>query len=226
MENWVGDPKKSSDLPEWVPCFPLSDALLLPGSRLPLVIFEERYLRMLAAALAGSRLIGMTRPVVADAEKDLAPINIPRIHRIGCLGRIVAFEELPDGRVRIDLRGLVRFRVVQERFGDGGFRLGQLAYNEFFEKDMASLQFSLPDRRGFVDKLRLYLKVKGLQTDWENVDKIPDEVLLLSTAQTLPFSALEKQGLLECETKRDLFDMMIALFELGVQKDKGDVRMN
>src|SRR5690606_12838390 len=100
-----------SDLPSGVPVFPLEAALLLPGGRMPLNIFEPRYLAMADAAMAGDRLIGMIQPAFDGARRDDGE---PELCKVGCLGRITSFTETGDGRYLIALQGVCRFRVVHE----------------------------------------------------------------------------------------------------------------
>src|SRR5688572_32542872 len=102
-------------LPTALPIFPLTGAVLLPGGRLPLNIFEPRYLAMTRHALMQpSRLIGMVQPVEANADLSLEPRGRPAVQRIGCAGRIVSFQETEDGRYQITLSGLIRFEIRRE----------------------------------------------------------------------------------------------------------------
>ena len=97
---------KFDDLPGLLPVFPLPSVLLLPGGRLPLNIFEQRYVQMLNAALATPhKLIGMIQPKASISNAD------PELHEVGCLGKITSFEDTPDGRYLIDLNGLSRCRT-------------------------------------------------------------------------------------------------------------------
>ena len=99
-----------ADLPEVVPVFPLSGALLLPGGQMPLNIFEPRYVQMIADALAGDRLIGMIQPCLKQENSDVMPVPLSKV---GCLGRITAIQETGDGRYLLSLTGVCRYRVAQ-----------------------------------------------------------------------------------------------------------------
>src|SRR5688572_2539949 len=100
----------AKDLPEEIPVFPLSGALLLPSGQLPLNIFEPRYVAMVDAAIAGERLIGMIQPALDAAE--IAPL--PPLCQIGCIGRITQLSETGDGRYLLTLSGISRFRIAEE----------------------------------------------------------------------------------------------------------------
>lgn len=225
MTKLAYDPKTIGALPRQVALFPLSDVLLLPGGRVPLTIFEPRYVMMLRYAFRQVRHIGMIRPLVAGGEKDMSPTNIPPLHPVGCLGRIVYFEELADGRFRIDLKGVARFRIEEEFTSSAGFRIAKVGYDAF-AKDVQYEEFKIPDRRDFLDKLKGYMQVKSLGIDWQSIDKVPDETLLVSLAQAMPFTAPEKQGLLEYRSKDELHQMLSAMFELTAVRQNSDMRVN
>jgi len=134
------DPSFAS-LPEVVPIFPLTGVLLLPRGKLPLNIFEPRYLAMTRDALsAPDRLIGMIQPTEPESTADA-----PAVYPVGCVGRITAFEETDDGRYLITLRGLCRFRILREVDGRGGYRRVEADYAPY-TGDMAEPKEPLPDR--------------------------------------------------------------------------------
>src|SRR6201999_1864922 len=104
-------------LPEILPIFPLSGVLLLPRGRLPLNIFEPRYLAMIESALGNGRIIGMVQPNGGDSQEPQAPV-----YNIGCAGRITSFTETEDGRFLINLTGICRFKIMEELSNEKGFR--------------------------------------------------------------------------------------------------------
>ncbi|MEO0931714.1 MAG: LON peptidase substrate-binding domain-containing protein, partial [Pseudomonadota bacterium] len=115
-----------SDLPETIPVFPLPGALLLPRSRLPLHIFEPRYLAMIEDAMkTPTRLIGMIQPRSAPNSGD------PKLHSIGCAGRLTAFSETEDGRYMITLSGMSRYRVLEEVNGFTPYRRCTVSWTGF-----------------------------------------------------------------------------------------------
>ena len=116
--------RTSEDLPEQAPLFVLAGALLLPGGRMPLNIFEPRYLEMIDAAMSGDRLIGMIQPALDGTLKDDSE---PALCEIGCVGRITSFAESGDGRYLISLQGICRFRVLEEIVVRTPFRAARIA---------------------------------------------------------------------------------------------------
>ncbi len=204
-----------AELPAELPIFPLTNALLLPGGRLPLNVFEPRYLAMIRAVLATpERLIGMVQPVDANANRNLQADFVPAVHRIGCCGRIVSFEETPDGRYQVILSGLIRFRICEELPLDkGGFRCVKPDFN-VFAHDMAEHEFQLADRPRFSAILQEYLKTRQARLDWKGIEQIADDELVVAMAQMSPLEPEEKQSLLECEDLDAVVEMMTAMFEV------------
>lgn len=205
------------ELPVSIPLFPLTDALLLPGGRLPLNIFEPRYLAMIRYALTQpTRLIGLVQPVEAGADRKRGLDHVPNLKQVGCAGRIVSFEETSDGRYSIALSGLVRFRLERElpRHVDG-FRQAMVDFNPYVE-DMAERGFTLTDREHFLRLLKSFLEMRQLGADQEAISQAQDDQLLVSLAMLCPFSPAEKQSLLECADLDTLADMMTALFEISI----------
>jgi Lon protease-like protein len=205
------------DLPASIPLFPLTEALLLPGGRLPLNVFEPRYLAMVRQSLMHpARLIGMVQPQQAGADRDMNPKAVPPLQQVGCAGRIVAFEETEDGRYMITLSGLVRFRVTHElpRHAEG-FRQAAIDFSPYHE-DMMERGFALADRDRFLDLLKSFLEMRQMGVDKQALAEAEDEHLVVSLAMVCPFTAAEKQSLLECPDLDTLADMLIALFELAI----------
>lgn len=204
-----------TELPTELAIFPLTNALLLPGGRLPLNVFEPRYLAMARAALATPhRLIGMVQPINPNADRDLAVDFAPALHLVGCAGRIVSFEETPDGRYQIILSGLIRFRTAQELSPakDGYRRV--LPDFQSFAHDMADHEFQLVDRPRFLAVLQEYLKTRQARLDWKGIEEIADDELVVAMAQMSPLEPEEKQSLLECENLDAVVEMMTAMFEV------------
>lgn len=112
-----------SDLPDIMPVFPLSGALLLPRGHLPLNIFEPRYINMVSDALGQNRIIGMIQPRPDVNDAYFMDTEHPKIFSTGCAGRITAFSETDDGRFLITLTGVCRFNVIEELpENTGGYR--------------------------------------------------------------------------------------------------------
>lgn len=176
------------DLPSQIPLFPLSGALLLPRARLPLHIFEPRYLQMLEDVLkSGHRLIGMVQPM----GKGLA--------KVGSAGRVVAFSEGEDGRMMISLRAISRFRLDETEDGFRPYLLGRVDWHGF-ERDRGPEEHCTFDRETFLDRLLRFMAERGLATDESDLRNAGTEALINSLAMLLPFETEEKQALLEADT--------------------------
>lgn len=189
------------DLPDSLPLFPLEGAVLMPRGMLPLQLFEPRYLQMFEDVLkTPHRLIGMIQP----ADEDLAGI--------GCAGRIVGFSETDDGRMMVQLRAISRFRLkgAEESFAP---YLTALPDWRGFESDLGPSEADPGfDRDGFLPRLRQFMEMNELSTDWEVARSAEDEMLINSLAMLLPFDPGEKQALLEARTlaeRRELLDGLI-----------------
>jgi Lon protease-like protein len=202
-------------LPASLPVFPLAGALLLPRGKLPLNIFEPRYLAMTEDALAGNRLIGMIQPA---GGRDAANA----LYGIGCAGRITAFTETDDGRLLITLTGVCRFGVERELPTTRGYRRVVPAWDRF-AADLDPPAAAGLDRGRLVEVLKTYLRLKGISANWEAIDTTPDERLVVSLAMICPFDPPEQQALLEAQTLSDRGRLLIGLIEMSVLgKCEGD----
>lgn len=216
-----------ADLPTELPIFPLTNALLLAGGRLPLNVFEPRYLAMVRAALqTQDRLIGMVQPIDANADRTLQADYVPAVHQVGCAGRIVSFEETPDGRYQLILSGLIRFRIKEELpLAKGGYRRVVPNYQPFAH-DMAETEFQLADRPRFLAILQEYLKTRQARLDWKGIEEVADDELVVAMAQMSPLDPEEKQSLLECPDLEAVVEMMVALFEVHGVTSSGEHRLH
>ncbi|MBM3534658.1 MAG: peptidase S16 [Alphaproteobacteria bacterium] len=183
------------DLPAELPVFPLSGVLLLPRGRLPLNIFEPRYLAMVKDALAPPRLIGMVQP--EDASEERNPDAIPALCAIGCAGRITSFSETEDGRFLMTLAGVARFEIESEIAMRSGYRRVKPRW-ERFRADLLPDESPI-DRPALLKSLKPYFDARGLKADWDQVDKTPDERLIAMLSMICPFDPPEKQALLEAK---------------------------
>lgn len=197
------------DLPEIIPVFPLPGALLLPRSRLPLHLFEPRYLAMLEDALkTPGRLIGMIQPNQVPGRAGGTGL-----HAIGCVGRVTQFSETEDGRYMITLTGLSRFRVLEEVEGFTPYRRARVSWTGF-ERDLGPVD-SDPgfDRRAFLRLLARYFEARELQTDWDSLKEAEDELLVNSLSMLLGFEPEDKQALLEAPSLSTRRETLITLIE-------------
>lgn len=200
---------RSVDLPEIIPVFPLPGALLLPRSRLPLHLFEPRYLAMLEDALkTPARLIGMIQPNRVPGRNGGTGL-----HAIGCVGRVTQFSETEDGRYMITLSGLSRYRVIEEVEGFTPYRRARVSWAGF-ERDLGPAD-SDPgfDRAGFLDLLARYFRARDLQTDWDSLKEAEDELLVNSLSMLLGFEPEDKQALLEAPSLATRRETLVTLIE-------------
>jgi len=212
------DQTKSADLPRILPIFPLPGVLLLPGGRLPLNIFEPRYLAMVRDALAGERMIGMVQPC-APAED----VGAAEIYGIGCAGRITAFSETPDGRNLITLTGVIRFEVEREVPAIDGYRRMAVDYDRFLG-DMDDDKLDTADdidREHFLSTLGAYFDATGIEGDWAAIKEAGNAPLVTSLAMICPFDGAEKQALLEAMTFRERVAALTMMMELAVHGGDG-----
>lgn len=205
------------DLPATLPVFPLPGVLLLPRGRLPLNIFEPRYLNMTRDALATDRLIGMIQPMPATGGTEAGS---RALYRIGCAGRITQFAETDDGRFLITLSGVCRFTVDQEIASMRGYRRVIAGWGPFAGDLDDDCEADL-DRAVLVSRLKRYFDAQGITADWEVIEETPDDRLVTTLAMVCPFESSEKQALLECETLKARASMMLALLDMAVAGSNG-----
>jgi hypothetical protein len=202
-------------LPATLPIFPLPGALLLPGGKLPLQIFEPRYLMMTRDALASDRLIGMIQPRDQDAETEGLVSHTAALYPIGCAGRITAFSETDDGRFLVTLTGVCRFAIEREIPTIGGYRRVVPDFSRF-RTDLAAEESPAIDRRRLLNALQAYFANQQISLDLNAIGDVPDDKLVTSLAMVCPFEAKEKQALLEAADLAERSRVMTALLELGL----------
>lgn len=200
------------DLPSEIAIFPLRGALLLPYGRLPLNIFEPRYVAMIEDALAGSRMIGMIQPDESGDENAL--------YTTGCAGKIIEFNETDDGRFLITLIGISRFLIRKELKERKGYRVVRPNWAKFSD-DLGPQTCRDIDREKLEEMLKAFFKLHELHCDWEMVEQVPDSKLITCLSTVCPFSPQEKQVLLEapcCSTRAEKF---MTILEMAVCGNKG-----
>ena len=208
---------RDGDLPSIIPVFPLPGALLLPRARLPLHIFEPRYLAMLDDTMKTSdRLIGMIQP------REVPGSEAKRLHSIGCAGRLTAFSETEDGRYMITLSGVSRFRVLKEVEGFTPYRRCEVAWDGF-QRDRGGPEHDQRfDRAAFLDVLRRYFEDRNLSTDWESLKEAEDELLINSLSMLCPFEPEDKQALLEAPSLATRRETLVTLIEFALRGGMGE----
>lgn len=205
--------KHLKSLPETIPMFPLPGALLLPRSRLPLHLFEPRYLQMLDDVLkTDNRLIGMIQPYGA-ADK---------LHHIGCAGRLTSFTETEDGRYMITMAGTSRFRIVTELDVDTPYRQCRVSWDGF-ARDLGGAESDPQfDRAKFMHTLNRYFEDENLSTDWDSLQDTGDELLINSLSMLCPFDPEDKQALLEAPCLTTRRETLTTLIEFSLRGGKAE----
>jgi uncharacterized protein len=208
---------KYGDLPDTIAIFPLPGALLLPRARLPLHIFEPRYLAMIEDCLKTKhRLIGMIQPrEVPDGQEK-------RLNAIGCAGRLTGFSETEDGRYMITLSGLTRFRVREEVQGFTPYRRCLVDWGPFTRDLGREEQDEGLDRKAFLELLGRFFQSMELSTDWSSLNEAEPEMLINSLSMLCPFSPEDKQALLEAPSLSTRRETLVTLIEIALRGGVSD----
>ena len=211
------------DLPSKIAIFPLKTVLLLPNGKLPLNVFEPRYLNLVQNALSETRIIGMVQLSGADlGEMESAGDDAP-IFKIGCAGRVVSFQETDDGRFLITLKGICRYRIGQELDLVDGYRRVHSDFSPY-TADLYSDQNAVIDRPRLLSALRFYLQYHDINADLDAIDKAPADHLITTLAMACPFATDERQALLESKDGTSRAKLMIGLLENAMAGDAASVR--
>jgi len=202
-----------------LPVFPLTGTLMLPGTFLPLNIFEDRYLNMVRDALEGDRRIGMIQPWIPGLDNwGVPPLDLkePELHPVGCCGSIKEHELQPDGRYLIVLEGIVRFRILGELEPVRGYRRVRANFTEF-EIDRRSGEPEI-DKQAVLSVLDTFARQRDLEFDPDLLAALSGGRLVNTLSTALPFSAVEKQALLEARAPEDRASLLMSLMRI-----EGDV---
>ncbi|MBE0693224.1 MAG: LON peptidase substrate-binding domain-containing protein [Aquamicrobium sp.] len=209
--------RTADDLPDIVPVFPLTAALLLPGGRMPLNIFEPRYLEMVDRALAHDRLIAMIQPRLDGA---LRSDGEPELCEVGCLGRLTSFAETGDGRYLISLQGVCRFRVTEELAVRTPYRQCRIAaFLADLDPEAGAAEV---DRAALLRAFRAYLKANDLDADWDSVSRAENATLVNALSMMAPYGPAEKQALLEAPDLKTRAETLIAMTEIALAREDDD----
>ncbi|MEQ1900083.1 MAG: LON peptidase substrate-binding domain-containing protein [Devosia sp.] len=208
-------PAAPADLPNHIPVFPLTGALLLPFSQRPLNVFEPRYIEMVDHALAGNRLIGLIQPedMTEESPRGRAPLQ-----KVGTVGRLTHWEENSDGRYFIILEGLARFELVSEMTVMTPFRQAIIS-SENFSLDFArAFGEEAVDRPRFLKMMRDYAEFANFELNWDEIEKTGTADLVNFCCMVSPYGAREKQVLLEARSLEDRAETLIAMAEYEMAK--------
>tara|TARA_B100000003_G_C10803842_1_gene319947 strand:- start:81 stop:719 length:639 start_codon:yes stop_codon:yes gene_type:complete len=184
------------NLPKNIPVFPLSNFIIFPKTAVPLNIFEPRYIDMVNDSMKSNKLIGMIQP---KNLKSNSKINID-LYDIGCLGKITSFKETNDGRFLIELKGVIRFKIIKEIKSNKKYRECEVSY-ENFSDDLSdkkeNLKFS--DLELIFKDLKTLFEKRGFIINWRELEKQSLNETINALAMASPFTLEEKQALLEAK---------------------------
>tara|TARA_B100000287_G_scaffold391880_1_gene403857 strand:- start:673 stop:1320 length:648 start_codon:yes stop_codon:yes gene_type:complete len=187
---------KKEDLPLTVPIFPLSNFIIFPKTSVPLNIFEPRYIDMINDSMKSNKLIGMIQPKILKRDETI----LPNLYEIGCLGKITSFKETEDKRFLIELKGLIRFQIIQEIQSDKKYRQCKISYENFYEdllEEKIDIKFS--DLELIFKDLKTLFEKKGFIINWKGLEKQSLNETINALAMASPFTLEEKQVLLEAQ---------------------------
>ena len=184
---------KKEDLPKKISVFPLSNFIIFPKTTVPLNIFEPRYLDMVNDSMKSNKLIGMIQPKSSENDD-----NLPELHDIGCLGKITSFKETEDSRYMIELKGLIRFKVIKESKSQNIYREFEVDFKDYYHdlnEKKEELKFS--ELELIFKDLKLLFEKRGFIINWKELEKQSLDEIINALSMASPFTLEEKQVLLE-----------------------------
>ena len=186
---------KKNDLPKTIPVFPISNFIIFPKTTVPLNIFEPRYIQMINESMKSNKLIGMIQPKTSSSDQTK-----PILHEIGCLGKIMSFKETEDGRYIIELKGLIRFKIVKEIKSSKEYREYEIDFEDFnhdLDEKIEKIKFS--DLELIFKNLKSLFEKRGFIINWKELEKQSLDETINALAMASPFTLEEKQVLLEAQ---------------------------
>ena len=193
-----------NNLPKNIPVFPLSDVVFFPKTILPLNIFEKRYIQLVNDCMKDQRLFGMIQRKKTNEAQD--------VYEVGCLGKIINFNETSDGRFIINLSGIIRFRIVKELVSNKLYRKFSVDYSDFLQDLKIVKNITKYNKKDFLKKIEFFFKKKNYLININELEKYNFEQLINTLCMISPISVVEKQKLIETtssEEKIQLLDNII-----------------
>ena len=182
---------KKEDLPNIISIFPLSNAIFFPRTILPLNIFEDRYLQLVDDCMKGNRMFGMVQP---RNRKDLSP----EVYNVGCLGKIISFNETLDKRFIISLAGLTRFRIKKELKKEKLYRSFEVDYSEFLnDLEIKKDESFILEKKNLLKIIQFFFEKINYPVKYNELSKLDLDELISNVSMISPFSVEEKQKLIE-----------------------------
>ena len=208
---------KNNNFPKKISIFPLSNAIFFPNTVLPLNIFEDRYIQLVNDCMKEERIFGMVQPKSKNGSS-------PEVYDVGCLGKIISFNETADSRFVISLSGIIRFRIKKEVDEKKLYRKFDVDYSEFLDDlDHEKNQMASYNKVNFLNKLKTYFQKINFPIDYKELAKINFDQLISTVCMISPFSIEEKQKLIETlkiEDKIKLLDEIINFNLFEYQENK------
>jgi uncharacterized protein len=206
-----------NNFPSKIPIFPLSNAIFFPRTILPLNIFEDRYIQLVNDCMKENRMFGMVQP------KNKIGTS-PEVYKIGCLGKIISFNETNDKSFVISLSGIIRFKIEKELKKEKLYRNFEVNYSEFLiDLDEKQNQMVNYNQEKLLKKIKILFQKLNYPIDYEELSKLNLDQLVSTVSMIFPFSALEKQKLIEAvkiENKIKVLDEIINFSILDYQEIK------
>ena len=207
-------PINPSDIGKSVPLFPLSNALLLPQTQRPFVIFETRYLKLIDDILQNDRLLGLIQPA-HDQEESPKGKNVP-LKKTGCIGYLSAFQEQLSGEYTIVLEGICRFNLKKEIVQDKPYRCAEIDLKPFIQDFDIDAGVEKVDRPEFLESMRQYAEFANINFDWAGIENIQTALLINMCCVLAPYSPQEKQALLEAKSIYERAQTLMALSQMEI----------
>ena len=208
---------KKNNFPNKIPIFPLSNAIFFPKTILPLNIFEERYIQLVNDCMKENRMLGMVQPKTRTGK-------LPEVYNIGCLGKIISFNETNDKLLIISLSGIIRFRIKKEIEKEKLYRNFEVDYSDFLDDlEEKKDQIINYDKKNLINKIKIFFKKINYPIDYIELAKLDLDQLVSTVAMISPFSVEEKQKLIEMvkiEDKIKILDEVITFNLLDFQENK------
>ncbi|MDA9655940.1 LON peptidase substrate-binding domain-containing protein [Alphaproteobacteria bacterium] len=192
-----------NELPSHIPLFPLDNVLLLPFGKMPLNIFEPRYIKMILDSLKKQRLIGIVQP------KD----NSGEFFNVGCMGKITSFIETPDNRIVLNLDGICRFKITDSQLSQGGYYNANVETIDFVE-DINVVE-PMIDRDSLIKKFANFFKIKKYDLDLNIIEETSNLQLLSTLTMLAPFNKIDKQAILEAQNLIDRLQVVNSILDLN-----------
>ena len=188
---------KKEDLPKRLAVFPLSNFIIFPKTTVPLNIFEPRYIDMINDSMKSNKLLGMIQPKLSKETNN----DIPQLHEIGCMGKITSFKETEDSRFLIELKGLIRFKIVNEINSNKKYRECEINFENYYEDlETKKEEIKFSDLELIFKDLKTLFEKRGFIINWKDLEKQSLDETINALAMASPFSIEEKQVLLEAKS--------------------------